>query len=212
MQNTPLKSFALTLANQMIAERFQRDYGITTWAEYLDHLDRRTTAHLPDHMAERVIRTAGQQRRDAKLTIEDGLVIIAVPMNNPRTGETVWAELFLSTWLNVIECGADGSWLYNLKGAAQEKGQVRTHVPMSGGEKMTLTTIARVIGNAKKGQQARMVDRNPMNLRSANVAVVGHPKTCDDVATKAKTDTRAKAREKLALRASLAKRGSDDAA
>lgn len=206
MQNTPVKSFALTLANQMIAERFQRDYGITTLAEYLDHLDQRTTAHLPEHMAERVIRTAGQQRRNAKLTIEDGVVIIAVPMNNPRTDETVSAELFLSTWLNVIECGADGSWLYNLKGDAQEKGQVRTSVPMSGGEKMTLTTIARVIGNAKKGQQARMVDRDPMNLRSGNVSVVRNPKTCDDAADKAKTDTRAKAREKQALRASQAKR------
>lgn len=205
MQTTTQNAFALAMADQMIADRFARDYHTTTFADYLDHLDRRTKAHLPDHMAERVIRTAGQQRRNARLSIEDGAVLIAIPLHDARINATVWAELYLSTWLNVIECGADQAWFYAHKGEAQAKGQVRTHVPLSHGERVTLTTIARVIGNAKPGQQARLLDRNPMNLRSGNVVVIGNPATAEGKAGNAKTPTRAHARDKLALRASLAR-------
>ncbi len=124
--------------------------------------------------------------------------------------EAVWAELYFSTWLNVIECGADQAWFYAHKGETQAKGQVRTKLPLCDGDKVTNTTIARVIGNAKVGQQARLLDRSPFNLRSGNVVVIGNPATAEGKAGNAKTPTRAHARDKLALQASLARKDGDE--
>lgn len=192
--------------DSMIAERFARSYGITTLDEYLDLIDSRTTAHLNNWAADRVLRTAGQQRRSARLSIEDGIAFIAIPMNNPRTGTITWAKLYFSTWLNVIECGADNAWHYALKARDQNKGQVRTAIPMSRGDRVTNTTIARIIANAKVGQQARVLDGDPMNLRSENVYLLGNPSTAEGKAGRAKTHTRLHSRDKLALRTSLSKR------
>lgn len=212
MQNAPVSRFTLARVDRMIAERFARDYDITTWVDYLDHLDRRTTAHLPDGMADRIHRTAGEQRRKAKLRAEGDSIIIAIPMNAPRAGKTIWAELFLTTWLNVIECGADGAWFFAYKSKESAHGQVRVNVPLSCGVKTTNATIARIIVNAKVGQRARVLDRNPLNLRTGNLYVVGNPATPEGKAGIAKTVTRAHVREQLALRARLARRGGDDAA
>lgn len=210
MQHIKTSDLAYHIAESMIADRFARDYGITTVAAYLDLLDRRTTAHLTDDMADRVIRTAGNQRRMARLKIEDGEVVISIPMKNPRTDATIWADLYLSTWLNVMECGADGAWFFAHKSAGRSDGQVRTKVPLLRDDKVTNTTITRVIANAKVGQQARILDRNPLNLRSENIYLVGNPTTGEGKAGTAKTHTRIKARDKAALRASLAqKRGKE---
>lgn len=134
-------------------------------------------------------------------------VIIAVPMNNPRTDATIWAELYLSTWLNVIECGADAAWFFAFKTKDRGHGQVRMSVPRSSRDKTTNATIARIIANAKVGQQARILDRNPLNLRSENVYLIGDPRTPDGMASHAKTETRAHVRGKAALRATLRKGG-----
>lgn len=64
-----------------------------------------------------------------------------------------------------------------------------------------------MIVNAKFGQQARMVDRNPLNLRAGNVFLSGNPETAEGRIGRAKTDSAAFLRGQTALRQTLTGRG-----
>ena len=209
MQNYTSSSFARTLADQMVAKRFAKDYGTKTFAEYLDLLDERSTAHLAEYMAHRVRNTAGAQRRRARLKLEgSGTVVIAVPMNESDIGELVWAELELSTWFLLMEMGAEGAWFYAHKGPGKLVGQVRTSAPISARTPNKNATIARLIANAKPGQQAKTLDRNPLNLRRDNLNLIGHPKP-EGQPGLSKTDSAALLREHKALWEALAGSGYD---
>lgn len=199
---------ARILADAMIAARFGSLTGLTTVSDYLDHLDDRTTAHLPDALAARVKARTGKQRREARLEMDGSEPIILIPLNDPRKKQTVWAVLYFSTWLHVMECGADGAWFYAYKSPDRDHPQVRTTLPLQGEDRVSNTTISRVIANAKAGQTVRAKDGNPLNLRSENVWLDDRPATVAGKAGRAKTDTRSKAREKAALRASLPRKAS----
>lgn len=204
MQNFSSTDFAVCLADQMIANRFGKAYGVRTFAEYLDFVDKRATAHLDEYMAQRVQKTAGAQRRKSRLKIENAVtVIIAVPMNDVRKGATIWAEIDLASWLDAIERGADTAWFYAYKGADQRSGQVRCKVPLSGRTSTTNATIVRVLVNAKPGQQARTLDGNPLNLRRENLFLVGNPHGIEGRVGTAKTYTQAQLLELVALRQAL---------
>lgn len=205
MQNFTSTDFAAAMADDMIAARFHVSHGVKTFSAYLDLVDQRATAHLNESMARRVCETAGAQRRRARLQIENAAtLIIAVPMKDPRTGATVWAELEFWAWLNVIEMGADGAWFYTHKSKDQRAGQVRTNVPLKSAVKTPHVTVARLLVNAKAKQQARVLDNNPLNLRASNVYLRGNPNTCEGRAGRAKTDSRAQVCEQKALRQALA--------
>jgi hypothetical protein len=117
------------------------------------------------------------------------------------------AEIDFATWLNLIEMGADGAWFYAHKRGDQRAGQVRTNAPVRSDMTNKNVTVARLIVNAKAGQQARMVDRNPLNLRAGNVFLLGKPENSEGRIGRAKTDSAALLREQTALRQSLAGRG-----
>lgn len=208
MQNYPNYTFAKAMADDMIAARFGRDYGARTLAAYLDLIDRRSTVHLDDHMARRVRETAGAQRRRARLWIEDtATVVIALPMHDVHTGATVWAEIDFRSWLNVIEMGADGAWFYAHKGKERRAGQVRTTAPLGSDATNKNVTLARLILIAKPGQQARTLDRDPLNLRVTNLFLLGNLNTCEGRVGRAKTDSVALLLEHKARRQSLAGQG-----
>ncbi len=205
MQNFTASTFALSIADEMISARFGKTYGIYSFDAYLGFVDRRATAHLDDHMAQRVRETAGLQRRKARLRIENSAtVIIAVPMNDAHTGATVWAEIEFGIWLNLIEMGADGAWFYAHKGKDRRSGQVRTNAPVGSATTNKNVTVARLMVNAKAGQQARTLDRNPLNLRAANLYLIGNLETCEGRVGRAKTDSAALLHEHTTLRQSLA--------
>ncbi|RGP37731.1 hypothetical protein [Pseudotabrizicola alkalilacus] len=208
MQHFSTSNLALAIADDMVAQRFGHGRSIHTFAAYLDYIDARATAHLNPASARRVIGSAGAQRRKARLTLENGTsVILALPMNDAHTGKTVWAEIELGTWLNLIEMGADGAWFYLHKGKDRRTGQVRTNAPMRSTTTNKNTTVARLIVNAKAGQQARTLDGNPMNLRSGNVYLNGNTDTCEGRVGRAKTDSAALLKGQLALRQKLAGSG-----
>lgn len=203
-------SFALALADDMIAKRFAKPYGTTTLSQYLDFVDARSTAHLCAGHSDQVRRSTGVQRRNARLSIgEGGTVIIAIPMNDAGTDKTIWAKMDSGTWLNVIESGADGALFFNRKSAERSDGQVRVAVPMCRTVATKLATVARIIANAKPGQQARMLDRNPLNLCHGNIYPVGNPGGIEGKAGTAKTDTRSQVGAQAELRATLAGKGLD---
>ena len=204
MQYFSPSRLAIAIADDMIARRFGKKRGIHTFAAYLDYIDRRATAHLNEGTARRVIGTAGVQRRKARLNLENGTtVILGVPMNDAHRGSQVWAEIELSTWLNLIEMGADGAWFYAHKGQDRRIGQVRTNAPVGSATSNKNVTVARLIVNSKARQQARMLDRNPLNLRTTNVYLLGNPDNCESRVWWSKTDTAALLREQAALRQGL---------
>lgn len=208
MQHYSTSDFARALADKMIRERFGRAYGVDTFDGYLNLIDARQTQHLADALADRVIGTAGKQRRKIELTLEDATaVIVNIPMNDPRRpGAVIWAQTELGIWLDLIEIGADGAWHFAYKSERRADGQVRTTVPMWRTATATANkvAIARLIANAKPGQQARTRDHNALNLRRANVFIVGNPATCEGRVGTAKNDSAALIREQAALRQSLA--------
>lgn len=208
MQHFSTTDLASAIADNMVAQRFGTDRGIYTFADYLDFIDLRATAHLNPASARRVIAAAGAQRRKARLILENGTTaILALPMNDAHTGKMVWAEIDLATWLNLIEMGADGAWFYTHKRPDQRAGQVRTNAPLRTKVTNKNVTVARLIVNAKAGQQARTVDRNPLNLRAGNVFLSGNPETAEGRVGRAKTDSAAFLRGQTALRKTVAGRG-----
>jgi hypothetical protein len=190
MQHINTLNFALSIANDMISTRFGQKYGVHTFTAYCNLIDQRSTAHLNAHMAQKVRNSAGLQRLKSRLIIDEAAtLIIAIPMNDLHSDTTVWAELEFAQWLDLMEMGADCAWAYSHKGKDRLAGQVRTHAPIASTASNTPVTIARLIVNAKRGQQARTLDRNPLNLRRANLYLVGNPNTVEGAAGRAKTDT-----------------------
>lgn len=203
-------SFALALADDMIAKRFAKIYGTKTLSQYFDLIDARSTAHLCAGHSKQVQRSTGAQRRNARLSIvEGGIVVIAIPMKDAGTDKTIWAKMDLCTWLNVIESDAYGALFFNRKSAERNDGQVRVAVPMCRPVETKLATVARIIANAKPGQQARILDRNPLNLCHGNIYLVGNPGGIEGKAGTAKTDTRSQVGAQAELRATLAGKGFD---
>jgi hypothetical protein len=206
MQHYSTSDFARALADKMIRERFGRFYGTETFDSYLDLIDTRQTQHLSDGLADRVIGSAGQQRRNIELTLENaGTVIANIPMNDPRRpGAMIWAQTELGIWLDLMEMGANNAWRFDTKGNGRSDGQVRTNAPVRACLTNKNVPIARLIANAKPGQQARTRDHNALNLRRANVFLVGNPGTCEGRVGTAKTDSVALIRGQAALQQSLA--------
>ena len=198
------RALAQSAADQIIAERFGKAYGIKTHCAYLDGLDRITTAHLEPVAVARVIRTAGEQRRKSRIVIEAGQLLIKVPLHDPRSHDPLWATLDSPIWCDLMEGGANAAWFYNYKGADRKAGQVRMNVPLAGGKGTSNATIARIIVNAKPGQQARTRDGNPLNLRRSNLYIVGQPNAPESRVGRAKTDTRAQIKAAAEVRAALA--------
>ncbi|NIZ09991.1 hypothetical protein [Pseudooceanicola sp. HF7] len=181
-------------ADAIISTRFYSPYGVSTLSEYWDFVLRRATAHLAEHLARRVAGTSGKQRREARLFFDDDdTLCISIQMTDARTGEAVEAVTEFRVFLDILETGADGAWQYGNKEGDRKRGQVRIGVPMS--ERSRKVPVGRIIANATKGQQARMEDGNPLNLRRANVYLVGKPRGCD---------TRSELQEKARFRADLA--------
>lgn len=208
MQNFTSTSFALSLADQMVAEGFAKEYGVSSYAAYLNLVDERSTAHLDAHMTRKVKATAGAQRHRARLKLENsGTVIIAVPLIDSHSGETFWAELDLRNWLRLMEMGAEGAWFFDRKGRDRPDGQVRTNAPVRSGTSNKNVTIARLITNAKPGQQARTLDRNPLNLRQDNLNLIGNPNTVEGKIGTATADSVALIREHQARRQALSGKG-----
>lgn len=197
-------SISLALADEMISARFGTCYGTRTWTEYQAFALERATRHLAEHLAEKIGRTTGTQRRRARFKMDGEVLIIALPMNDPRTGATVWAETEFGSYLDATEDGADGAWVYAYKARDRVTGQVRTAVPCGAGKK---AAIARVLLGAKAGQQVRRHDDNPLNLRRANLYRIGHPGTPEGRAGTAKMDTQAETRGGAATREALKGRG-----
>ncbi|WBU54631.1 hypothetical protein [Paracoccus sp. SCSIO 75233] len=206
MQHFHNSDFVRDLANQIIRERFANSHGVETLDEYLERIDALQTCHLSANQASRVIGTAGKQRRDAKLTIENGTsIIVNVPMNDPRRpGAKVWAQIELGIWLDLLEMGAINAWRFVGKGNGRTDGQVMTNVPMRSAASTGKTAVVRLIVNAKPGQQARTLDHNPLNLRRSNIYLNGSPNWTDGGKKTAKTDSVALIREQAALRQSCA--------
>jgi hypothetical protein len=207
MQQPNHSSFALALADAMVAKRFKADYGITTFAEYLDRVDRKATAHLTPKKAQSLLlKAGGRQRRQARLQVEgSGMVTISIPMRDPRSGKTLWATTEMSMWLDVVEAGADGSWFLNYSSATSTHPYVRTRPPLASLDSTNLANITRIIANAKAGQHARTLDGNSLNLRRFNVYVVGQPKD-DGKHGKAKKDTRSQMQNQQAVRERIAEK------
>lgn len=203
--------FARDLANQMVKERFGTAHGVESFDEYLDLTDERQTQHLAGGCADRVIGTAGKQRRAIRLSLEGAAtVILRVPMNDPRrSGAKVWAETALADWLDLIENGADGSWYLMYKSNTSTKGYVQTGVPLSGDRGGKTVPIGRLITGAGPGRITRFHDRNPLNLRRTNLFIMGNPNTVEGTAKGAKHDSRALMAERAAQRRSLAGAGFD---
>jgi hypothetical protein len=215
MQHSNTSNFALSIANDMISARFGQKYGVHAFDNYCDLIDHRSTAHLNARLAQRVCNSAGTQRRRSRLIIQDtATLIIAIPAHDTHKGREVWPELEFGVWIDLMEMGADCAWFYTHKGKDQLAGQVRTHAPIGSATSNTLVTIARLIVNAKRGQQARTLDRNPLNLRRSNLYLLGNPNTVDGAVGRATTDTVAHLRAQAELRAANAGKnfgmGSDD--
>ncbi|MCJ7872663.1 hypothetical protein [Phaeobacter sp. J2-8] len=204
MQPINPRAFARSAADQIIARDFGRVYGVTTLTEYFDLIDRRSTAHLIQCQANRVIRTAGHQRRKARLTIEGGQLLVSIPMNDPRSGRPVWAVTDFGIWIDLLEGGFDAAWVYNHKGENRRFGQVRIAVPVAAGYQKAAVT--RIITNAKAGQQARTRDGNPLNLRRSNLYILGQPGTAQGRVGRAKTDTLGNYRASVEVRRALARK------
>lgn len=194
---------AATLADQMIYERFFDRHGLATWSDYCKEVDTRTTAHLSEHLAARCMKTAGVQRRRMVFHLEGAEVTASIPMNDSRAGEEVWAQMEFSTYLNAVECGADTALYMQHKGR-NTIGQVCFDPAFRRASGIPPTALARVIVNAKPGQSARNLDRNPLNLRKGNIYLDGRPKSTEGNRKSPKTDTRAIVRELAQRRASLA--------
>lgn len=197
-------SIALALANDMIAARFGACHGVRTWAEYQAFALQRSTEHLAEHMAGKIGRTTGSQRRRARITLGDGALIIALPMNDSRTGATVWAVTEFALYLEMTERGADSAWVYVYKDSRRAKGQVRMAVPCMRNKKVS---ISRLIVAARAGQEGRQRDDNPFNLRQANILLVGNPGTPEGRAGTAKMDAWGLVEAGVAARAELKGRG-----
>lgn len=179
--------YPITLADRFIAQRFAQIYGITTHEGYLDHLDKTSTVHLSGKQAKRLHRTSGQQRRNARLRFIEGQLIIIITANNPQTGKPVHIEVEYDQWVGLMKLGATYAWNYNIKGKHRGIGQVVTQVAFQGGRH---ETVARLIKDARKGQQARMRDGNPFNLRLSNIDVTGDLTTAEGRVGTAKSDAR----------------------
>lgn len=192
MRNQFPRAFAMAAADQMISDGFHHTYGASTFAEYLDHIDSCSTAHLAPHLADGVKGTAGQQRRKSVIRFDhDGSLVIGLPMKDPRTGETRYATTDFLIWIDLMEIGANGAWYYNYKGSNQSAGQVRCSVPLKGGGiGPDRAAVVRIIANAKSGQQARLLDHDPFNLRQANINLLNHIESAEGCKCRAKTDTR----------------------
>ncbi|MCF7699832.1 hypothetical protein [Loktanella sp. M215] len=205
MQNQSTRSFAIAAADQMIADRFQCAYGTSTVSEYLDHLDHHSTAHLATHLACRVNRTAGQQRRKSEIRFDgDGRLVIGVPMNDPRTNKTRHATTDFLIWIDLMESGADGAWVYNHKTRDRRAGQVRCSVPLKGNRSgPDRAAVARIIANAKSGQRAQLLDHDPFNLRRANIYLLNQIAGTDGRKGFSKTDTLANMLDAVNARSAL---------
>jgi hypothetical protein len=205
MRSTKTDAFARAMADKIIAERFGKDYGTFTLADYLALIDRRTTAHLSNATARRIIGIAGKQRRDAVLRIENtSTLTIAIPMRDGRNGPRIWAVTEFGLWLDVIESGADGVWFFNRKDATRFDGQVCVKLALQKTARgPQRTPVARIIVNAKEGQQARRRDNDPLNLRRDNLFLLGNPGTAEGRVGNAKTDPREQARVQADARAAL---------
>ncbi|MCF6234520.1 MAG: hypothetical protein L3J36_15670, partial [Rhodobacteraceae bacterium] len=107
----------------------------------------------------------------------------------------------LTQWVNLMELGATYAWSYNIKGKYRGKGQVVTQVAFQGGRH---ETIARLIGDAGKGQQARMRDSNPFNLRWSNIRIDGDLTTAEGRVGTANSDARSRMWDGSKTRSSLA--------
>lgn len=205
-----IHDFARDLADQMIRENFGNVHGVETFDEYLDLVDARQTQHLADGRAAHVQRTAGEQRRKARLIVENaGTVILRVPMKDcRRPGALVWAEIELAAWLDLIENGADGAWFWNYSG--QGKGYVMTCPPMQRAPGVpTQVTLGRLVAGAGKGRIVRFRDRNPLNLRRSNLFIVGNPATVEGPVKGPKHDARTVVADSAALRQTFAGAGFD---
>lgn len=163
---------AVRLVDEMIHTYFGPRYGVTNTIEYWQHVQARSTAHLTRDFAQRRKRTTGAQQEGIVFTLEDNRPLAHVPMNDKRKGEVVYAILWADTLFNLMELGADCAWFLAYKGPKQASPQVRTMVPFGGCGGPTNATIARLIRGARKGQQASIIDHNPLNLRTENVRLV----------------------------------------
>lgn len=199
--------FARDLADQMTREQFRRPYGIESFAAYLDHVDARQTQHLTGGAAANALRSAGKQRRNIKLAVENGATVVArVPMkDSQRPGALVWAEIELAALLDLWENGSDGAWFFDYAGGS--KAYVKTYAPLAGAGNVCNVTLGRLVAGAGKGRIARFRDRNPLNLRRSNIFIVGNPVTTEGAAKGARHDARAVVAKGATLRRSLA--GSD---
>ena len=201
MHSQTSKTFAISAADHMVSSRFKAPYGASTLARYFDHLDYTTTAHLVKHHATRLKSISGTQRRASIIHFgEDGGLLIKIPIKDPRSNETVWVILNFPIWLDLMEMGSCGSWVLNYKSPTQRAAQVRTQVPFKGHSGPHLATIARLIGNAKSGQQARLHDGNPLNLTRENIYILGNPNSAEGRKGFAKTDTCLALRQAVELR------------
>lgn len=192
MKTTNPRTYAAAIADHIIANRFGAAYGVHTLNDYLDLVDAHSTSHLTPHLADRSIRTAGQQRRKMGLTVQDGTLIAKIAMNNPMANKTVYAEIEFGVLLDLLEMGVTNAWTYSIKAPTQVAGQVVTKRPLG---QTKHVPIARIIANAKFGQQARTRDRNPLNLRRSNLYILGNPRATEGRVGAAKADTRAQVKE-----------------
>lgn len=200
-------TFARDLADQMVRERFGDLYGVESFDQYLDFVDQRQTQHLAEGRADHVLSRSGEQRRKTKLATENaGAVILRVPIKDcRRPGAFVWAEIELAAWLDLIENGADGAWCLMYKSKESTKGYVQTNVPMQGATMRGHTVpISRLIKGAGPGRITRFRDRNPLNLRHANIFISGNPNAVEGPVKGPKHDARAVTATGAALRQSRA--------
>lgn len=193
---------AVRLVDEMILMHFGPRYGVTNTTEYWQHVHDSSTVHLTRDFAQRRKRTTGAQQESIVFTLEDNRPLAHVPMNDKRKGEVVYAILWADTLFNLIECGADGAWFLAYKGPKQSSPQVRTMVPFAGCGGPTNATIARLIRGARRGQQASIIDHNPLNLRTENVRLV----KLDQRKGRAKADSRGVMRNAVDARKDTSKR------
>lgn len=202
--NSNQAAFAQALADQMVQERFGKIHGTNDLASYFDFVDARQTAHLNPQLAQRVIATAGAQRRRIRLFLENGAVLAKIPMDDPRkSGATIWAVTELGDFFDLIENGADGAWFINYASKFDLKGYVKTAPPLSGRGTATTVTVGRLIAGANKGRSVRFRDRNPLNLRRGNLFLFGNSRTCEGASRNCKHDAPALVKERSLARASF---------
>lgn len=206
---------AARLVDEMIQERFGRTYAVTSLPDYWDLVHSRSTAHLDPGQSDRIRKTTGAQHRNTRFVMEGDRILALVPLmdvrGNDGRGRVVYAKLWATTLFNLIECGADTKWFIAYKSKTQKAPQVRCKVPFGGaGEGPTNATIARLIVGARKFQQARTLDGDPLNLRTENIVLTGNPGIKEERVGKAKADTRAVHRHAIDVRASFARRRDGD--